>query len=140
MKDIIRDCKEGETTEDDAFDFKRLEVLVLRDLPTLKSFYSGNNAMMFPRLQKLFVSQCPDMKSFSCGIVTTLMLRTVITEIENELLWIYTDLLKDRAIPKRECWNGDVDTTIRKLWEESSNSSFQQSFSVTVCSLIYSHD
>ena len=140
MKDIIRDCEEGETTEDDAFDFQRLEVLVLRDLPTLKSFYSGNNAMMFPRLQKLFVSQCPDMKSFSCGVVTTLMLKKVITEIKEEWMWDSTFHMEDRAIPKRECWNGDVDTTIRKRWEESSNSSFQQSFAVTVCLLIYSHD
>ena len=95
---------------------------------------------MFPRLQKLFVSQCPDMKSFSCGVVTTLMLKTVITEIEREWMWNHTNRLKDDAIPKRKCWNGDVDTTIRKLWKESSNSSFQQSFAVTVCSLIYSHD
>ena len=134
MKDIIiRDCKEGETTEEDeAIDFKSLEILVLRDLPTLVSFYSGNNDMMFPRLRKLFVSKCPKMKSFTGGIIiTTLMLSRVITEIQDEYLWERFFNLEQFTV--RERWDGDVNTTIRKLYEESSDSLFQQSSADTVC-------
>ena len=139
MKDIIRDCEEGETTEDEAFDFKRLEILLLRDLPTLKSFCSGNNAMMFPKLSNLILSQCPEMKSFSHGIMTASLLVTIITEIKlfESLMWKNINFLKG-GLPIKECWNGDVNTTIRKLWEESSNSSSQQPSAVTVCSLIHS--
>ena len=138
MKDVIRDCEEGETTEDEAFDFKRLEILVLRDLPTLKSFYSGNNAMMFPKLQQLILSQCPEMKSFSHGIMTASLLVTIITETERGRWILSNQRWKEDATPIKECWNGDVNTTIRKLWEESSNSSSQQPSAVTVCSLIHS--
>ena len=139
MKDIIRDCKEGETTEDEAFDFKRLEILVLHDLPTLKSFYSGNNAMLFPKLQRLILSQCPEMKSFSHGIMTASLLVSIITEKQYESWkWLNIKQLIELAVPIKECWNGDVNTTIRKLWEESSNSSSQQPSAVTVCSLIHS--
>ncbi|GMN43667.1 hypothetical protein TIFTF001_012866 [Ficus carica] len=121
MTEIITYYREGEITEgehDREFVFPQLEILVLRHLPNLGSFFSGNNVMRFPKLEKLFVSQCPEMRTFSHGIViSSSMLNAIITEIDYDL---------NDANAVREHWDGDVNTTVRQLWEDDSNLALQQ--------------
>ncbi|GMN54568.1 hypothetical protein TIFTF001_023695 [Ficus carica] len=135
MTEIITDYKKGEITEgehDCEFVFPQLEILVLRHLPNLGSFFSGNNVMSFPKLEKLFVRQCPEMRSFSCGIViSSSMLNTIIAEISSEWRSWDTNYLMNRAKAVREHWDGDVNTTVRQLWEDDSNLALQQLFAGT---------
>ena len=138
MTEIITDYREGEITEgehDREFVFPQLEILVLRHLPNLGSFFSGNNVMRFPKLKKLFVSQCPEMRTFSHGIIiSSSMLNTIITKLRFEWMWRDTDYLKIKAKAVREHWDGDVNTTVRQLREDDSDLALQQLFAETVCS------
>ena len=138
MTEIITDYREGEITEgehDREFVFPQLEILVLRHLPNLGSFFSGNNVMRFPKLKKLFVSQCPEMRSFSHGIIiSSSMLNTIIAEIDSKWKWLSTSHLMNEAKAVREHWDGDVNTTVRQLREDDSDLALQQLFAETVCS------
>ncbi|PON75695.1 AAA+ ATPase [Parasponia andersonii] len=120
-----------ESEEEDEFVFRSLEVLVIYDLPNLKSFYSGNNVISFPSLEKLFVNRCPEMRTFSRGIVSTSsLLNTIISEIKDESMWKSPSFyLEYHTEAVRELWDTNVNTTIRKLWEENdSNSGLDQLF------------
>ncbi|PON59555.1 AAA+ ATPase [Trema orientale] len=120
-----------ESGEEDELVFRSLEVLVLYDLPNLKSFYSGNNALSFPSLEKLFVNRCPEMRTFSRGIISTSsLLNTIVAEIKDESQWQYSSgYLTLFAEAVRELWDTNVNTTIRKLWEkDDSNSGLEQLF------------
>ncbi|PON71207.1 LRR domain containing protein [Trema orientale] len=111
---LIRKCKRmteiiNNDEEKDELVFRSLEILELCDLPNLKSFYSGNNAISFPSLEKLYVNRCPEMRTFSHGIISTSSLKGI--------------------NGARGLWDTNVNTTIRKLWEEDdSNSGLVQLF------------
>lgn len=95
---------------------------MLRRLPNLGSFFSGNVVIRFPKLKKLSVRQCPVMKTFSHGDV-----------ISNEML--NTDYLMNRAKAVREHWDDDdVNITVRQHQEDDSNWALQHLFTEKVCS------
>ncbi|XP_062079235.1 disease resistance protein At4g27190-like [Humulus lupulus] len=99
-------------TEHHHFVFKRLETLDLEDLPSLESFYSGNKVMSFPNLEELTVRGCLGMMSFSHGIISTSALFNTIK--------IFDGIAN---------WEGDVNTTVRKHWEDNSNLGLRRLFS-----------
>ncbi|XP_062082834.1 uncharacterized protein LOC133789120 isoform X3 [Humulus lupulus] len=107
MREIINRnyYKEGQTVESEhhEFIFQKLEKLELHDLPSLESFYSGNKVVSFPNLEEIYLKGCPEMKRFSHGNICT---STLLDTVEAEGVQI---------------WEGDVNTTLAKIWEENSD-------------------
>ncbi|TXG73906.1 hypothetical protein EZV62_002485 [Acer yangbiense] len=82
--------------------FNQLKYLELQRLPRLTSFCSGNYAVEFPSLQQVVVGQCGSMKIFSHGALRTPRLHKLqITEADEE-----------------GNWEGDLNTTIQKMFKE----------------------
>ncbi|CAL0303662.1 unnamed protein product [Lupinus luteus] len=81
--------------------FMKLEHLDLLNLPNLTSFCKENFSFKFPLLQILYVSGCPRMETFSHGNLFAPMLREVIAAANG---WR---------------WEGELNTTIRKNFDES---------------------
>ncbi|KAL5541185.1 hypothetical protein UlMin_042658 [Ulmus minor] len=132
MTEIIVD----EIVDDDIV-FGKLEILELSDLPSLKSFHSaGNSVMRFPNLVNLLVSQCPEMRRFSFGMIDAPKLDSI-SEVGNaEDWWDYW--LDERKIenlwlpePQRKFWEGDINKTLEKLWEEDNSLVMQRLFTET---------
>ncbi|XP_024019361.1 uncharacterized protein LOC112090999 isoform X1 [Morus notabilis] len=121
----IAACKEGET--EDEFAFARLRIVVLHNLPSLGSFYSGNAAMRLPLLEKLILSQCSEMRSFSRGIITTQKLNEIFVGIVNADMFKsvgkrWMDRIEYDCVPRKQIWEGDINSTVQKIWEDYSNS------------------
>ncbi|GMN74046.1 hypothetical protein TIFTF001_054373 [Ficus carica] len=123
MTEIIA-SKQGET--EDEIVFSSLRILALHDLPSLKSFYSGNAAIKFPLLEKLILSHCPEMQSFSRGIIITQKLNQIITEVVNLGIfnrlgteW-YWDGIEYDCVPRKQLWEGDINLTIQKILEDNA--------------------
>ncbi|KAL5541188.1 hypothetical protein UlMin_042661 [Ulmus minor] len=112
---------------DDEIVFSKLEILELGDLPSLRSFHSaGNSVMRFPNLVNLLVSQCPEMRRFSFGMIDAPKLDSISEVKKFENRWDY--LLDGRNIeelwlpkPQRKFWEGDINKTLEKLWEEDNS-------------------
>ena len=123
MREIMA-SEEGEIMDETVF--SRLRILVLHNLPSLQCFYPGNSAMRFPVLDKLILSQCPEMRSFSNGIVTTQKLNRIIIEIVNEDIWTtsgidwYLNSIEFDSTAKTHRWEGDINSTVQKVWEDDS--------------------
>ncbi|XP_061348711.1 disease resistance protein RPS2-like [Gastrolobium bilobum] len=80
--------------------FPKLVSLKLLNLPELGCFCTGNHNFRFPLLNKLYVVECPAMETFSQGILRSSILRRIcLTEKGDQ--W---------------CWEGDINTTIRKIF------------------------
>ncbi|KAJ4721023.1 Disease resistance protein [Melia azedarach] len=99
MENIIG-LQVGEEVEEDLLVFSQLEYLRLNRLHRLESFCLGNYTLEFPCLAQVLVKECPSMKIFSQGVVRTPMLHGV-TSMRNEL-----------------CWEGNLNSTAHKLFEE----------------------
>ncbi|KAH9686954.1 Disease resistance protein [Citrus sinensis] len=84
--------------------FEKMNYLTLHCLPSLTSFCSGNYTLEFPSLIQVVVRQCPKMKIFSQGVVDTPKLNSV------KLTEEYDD--------EEECWEGNLNDTIKKLFNE----------------------
>ncbi|KAK2654352.1 hypothetical protein Ddye_014208 [Dipteronia dyeriana] len=101
--------------EDEAIDqiiFNRLEYLVLKGLPSLTIFHSGNCTIVFPSLQQVVVIRCSNMKLFSRGVVSTPILHTLqIAETEDDDVG---------------CWEGDLNTTIKQRYIEKNAENSEQ--------------
>ncbi|PON42190.1 LRR domain containing protein [Parasponia andersonii] len=95
--------------------FDRLKILVLHDLP---NFHSEIAVISFPCLEKLIISRCPEMQSFSLGTISTPKLSGVIAKVDDESIWRRSELL-GLYFNSLTC-EGDVNTTVRKLWEVDS--------------------
>ncbi|KAJ4721026.1 Disease resistance protein [Melia azedarach] len=120
---MISDCKMleeiielqiGEVKKDPTV-FCYLECLILDHLPSLASFCSGSCTLEFPNLNKVIVRECPKMKIFSQGVSSTPQLqrlRLQLTESEEE--WYGES-------EEEGCWEGDLNSTIQKLFEEMSS-------------------
>ncbi|KAH9688659.1 nb-arc domain-containing protein [Citrus sinensis] len=76
---VANDDDEGENyAAKDEVVFSELKELLLLDLESLTSFFSGNNCnFKFPSLERLVVEDCPNMKVFSGGELSTPKLRKV---------------------------------------------------------------
>ena len=102
MQEIV--SKEGdESRKGGNIIFQQLQALVLEELPKLTCFYSGNFTLCFPSLEEVSLFNCLLMKTF-CPII-------VINQNSNRLL-SGVGLIKDAN------WEGDFDTTIRKMNEK----------------------
>ncbi|KAH9753064.1 Disease resistance protein [Citrus sinensis] len=102
--------------------FEELEYLGLDCLPSLTSFCSGNYALEFPSLKPVVVRQCPKMKIFSQGVLDTPMLNKVnVTEEEkddDEEDDDEEDDDDDEDDDDEGCWEGNLNDTIKKLFNE----------------------
>lgn len=121
-KGIIEIVTKGDDTNVEIV-FGNLKILALHQLPSLRSFYSGNSTMKFPRLEKVVVSQCPEMQSFSCGIIDSWKVDSIVIEIEKEWIWEQENIewyfeYIEYDKPKQQLWEGDMNATVQKLCED----------------------
>ena len=108
MREIV--TNEGEGEAGDEICFNQLEDLYLRDLPSLRSFQLGNRTIKVPSLESLYVIGCPEMKIFSNGVLSMPKLKKV-----------------------NERWpEEDVNSAIKRFWEENYDSCVQQLFAEKV--------
>ncbi|KAJ4721037.1 Disease resistance protein [Melia azedarach] len=102
MLEEIIELQVGEEMKQDPIIFNELKYLILYNLPSLASFCSGSYTLEFPNLIQVIVGECPRMKIFSQGVsVTPKLQRLQLLELEEE-----------------ECWEGDLNSTIQKFFEE----------------------
>ncbi|CAJ2659419.1 unnamed protein product [Trifolium pratense] len=95
IEEIVASDDENDTSE---LAFMKLEYLMLRNLPRLRSFCKGRHGFKFPLLKSLFVINCPVMETFSHGVLDA------------------AKLVEVRVTHKYEFeWNGDLNTTIKKM-------------------------
>ena len=126
---IIYECKrmreivtnEGEGEAGDEICFNQLNHLWLFNLPTLRSFNLGNRTIKFPSLEDLTMTGCPEMKIFSNGVLSMPKLKKVGLD-ENER-WP-----KERELLPEE----DVNSAIKRFWEENYDPCLQQLFTEKV--------
>ncbi|KAH7524989.1 hypothetical protein FEM48_Zijuj06G0177700 [Ziziphus jujuba var. spinosa] len=102
---LMRLCDEGVQT------CKTFRVVEVLNVSSLEKFYSGNNIIRLPNLEKLIVNKCTEMRTFSHGTVYTPRLYRITIKQRSALFinddWEYQELLE-----------GDVNTTLQKLWED----------------------
>ncbi|KAK7256987.1 hypothetical protein RIF29_30638 [Crotalaria pallida] len=82
--------------------FMKLELLTLDNLPRLTSFCKESFSFKFPLLKTLYVLECPKMETFSHGTLSAPKLNKVLVTDDE---WR---------------WEGELNTTIRKLFDEKS--------------------
>ena len=121
IREIVTNKGEGEAGDEICFD--QLKILKLHGLPTLRSFHLGNCTVKSPSLEYLTVTGCPEMKIFSNGVLSTPKLKEVRLD-ENK--W----LEGERQVLPEE----DVNSTIKRFWEENYDPCIRQLFSEKVCS------
>ena len=115
MREIV--TIEGEGEAGDEICFNQLNYLWLDDLPGLRSFQLGNRTIRFPSLDDLRVIGCPEMKIFSNGVLSMPKLKKV-----NK--W----LLEEIELSPEE----DVNSAIKRFWEENYDPCVQQLFTEKV--------
>ncbi|KAM4087565.1 hypothetical protein ACB094_07G003800 [Castanea mollissima] len=115
MREIVTNKREGEAG--DEICFNQLNHLWLIDLPSLRSFHLGNRTIKFPSLEDLNVSRCPEMKIFSNGVLSMPKLERVGLD-ENKLFPNKRELLLEE----------DVNSAIKRFWEENYDPCVQQLF------------
>ncbi|XP_062076327.1 uncharacterized protein LOC133781370 [Humulus lupulus] len=91
--------------------FQRLETLDLKELPSLKSFYSGNRVMSFPNLTCLSLANCPKIKRFSHGVIITSTSLTI--TVDNKLKILEKDL---NTTIRKQLLEDDSDLGLRHLF------------------------
>ena len=119
MREIV--TNEGEDEAGDEICFNQLEDLWLEDLPSLRSFHLGNRTIKFPSLDDLRVIRCPETKIFSNGVLSMPKLKKV-GLYENEWRPGRRELLPEE----------DVNSAIKRFWEENYDSCVQQLFTEKV--------
>ena len=125
----IRECKrmreivtnEGEGEAGDEICFNQLNYLCLDYLPSLRSFQLGNRTIRFPSLDYLRVIGCPEMKIFSNGVLSMPKLKNIGLD-ENDWWRGERELLPEE----------DVNSAIKRFWEENYDPCLQQLFTEKV--------
>ena len=115
MREIV--TNEGEGEAGDEICFNQLEELYLHDLPSLRSFGLGNRTIKFPSLVNLYVIGCPEMKIFSNGVLSMPKLKKVNKWRPEEI----------ELSPEE-----DVNSAIKRFWEENYDPCVQQPFTEKV--------
>ncbi|PON81995.1 hypothetical protein TorRG33x02_222130, partial [Trema orientale] len=103
--------------------FGRLKILVIHSLPSLRSFYSGNDIMRLPKLERLIVSHCPEMRCFSCGVLiyNQGMDGRIGDFDEKRIAERFGDMsdyffcLSENVKFDRQLWGGEVNTIVRQV-------------------------
>ena len=121
MREIVTD--EGEGEAGDEICFSQLEDLILDDLPSLRGFHLGNRTIKFPSLKFLRVLGCPEMKIFSNGVLS------MPKQIQVRLGEYFWSSNRRKLLPKE-----DVNSAIKRNWEENYDTFVQQLFTEKVCS------
>ncbi|KAJ9691572.1 hypothetical protein PVL29_013684 [Vitis rotundifolia] len=99
MKEIVGN--DGHELIDNEIEFTRLKSLTLYHLPNLKSFCSSTRYVFkFPSLETMEVRECRGMEFFCKGVLDAPRLKS----LRNEFF--------------KECWQDDLNTTIRKKFME----------------------
>ncbi|XP_060668239.1 protein RECOGNITION OF PERONOSPORA PARASITICA 7-like isoform X2 [Ziziphus jujuba] len=112
MTQIIGNNHEAECdveTDQNEIAFDNLQILHFDALCSLGKFYSGNNIIRLPNLEELIVNKCPEMRTFSHGTVYTPRLYRITIKHG----WFTRD-----EVEYQKLLEGDVNTTLKKLWEE----------------------
>ena len=92
---------DGHELIDNEIEFTRLKSLTFYHLPNLKSFCSSTRYVFkFPSLETMKVRECRGMEFFYKGVLDAPRLKSV----QNEFF--------------EECWQDDLNTTIRKMFME----------------------
>ncbi|CAJ1978627.1 unnamed protein product [Sphenostylis stenocarpa] len=86
------------------FVFPELLSIKFFNLPELRCFCNGNHNLRFPLLTLFYAVECPAMETFSRGILRASILRKIHLTREGD----------------RSCWEGDLNTTIRKLFNKGT--------------------
>ncbi|WJX81759.1 hypothetical protein P8452_64603 [Trifolium repens] len=84
--------------------FVSLEILILKDLPSLNNFCSSKCCLKFPLLELVVVSKCNSMEMFSKGNTSTPSLQKVSIE-ENSEEWY---------------WKANLNDTIKEMFEDKA--------------------
>ena len=137
---IANDHKEADDDHHEII-FSQLKFLLLDDLSSLTSFYSGNNnvVLQFPHLDKLTVGRCPEMKTFYHGNIDCPSLHQIFLSKSNDkrqIRWIMWDPMFFVSF-KHSYWKGDINTTIQKLWEDKNTRDSPESEEVHIYVFIF---
>ena len=123
MTEIIAD--EG----GDEISFNPLKYLGIHCLPNLRGFNLSNRTIRFPLLKNVTVTRCPELKIFSNGVLSTPKLKEVeLAENNSKYQWGYI------PVNQEQLWEGDLNTTIKRFWEDNFATCIQQLFTEKVCS------
>ncbi|KAL5809788.1 hypothetical protein ACOSQ3_030479 [Xanthoceras sorbifolium] len=123
----IIDCKTIEEIIVDVGDeindvivFNQLKYLKLCCLPSLTNFCRGNFTIEVPYLQRVLVIECLKMMTFSQGVLSMPKLQRIhLKEQEAEVMWeVLVGLNGFKDIEDGGCWEGDLNTTIQKLFKD----------------------
>ena len=128
MTEIVSD--DGGDEAGDEISFSQLKTLMLHSLPNLKGFNLSNRTIRFPLLEEVIVTRCPELKMLSNGVLNTPKLKKVILAEDNKKYpWSYY-----QPINGKELWEGDLNSTIKRFWEDEFDTRIQQLFTEKVCS------
>ena len=119
MREIVTNEGEGEAGEEICFN--QLNTLYLNYLPSLRSFHLGNRTTKFPLLEDLIVIGCPEMKIFSNGVLS--MPKLKIVGLDENKRWAQ----RRELLPEE-----DVNSAIKRFWEENYDPCVQQLFTEKV--------
>lgn len=120
MKAIV--ASEGSEAGGDIIfeDLKSLELLYLQKL---ESFHSGKCTIKFPSLKELITIECP---KFETSIMPNWKEPKQAEKDEPALGY--------HIAQTKELWDGDLNSTIKRFWEDNFDTHKQQTFAEKVCS------
>ncbi|KAA8539114.1 hypothetical protein F0562_025806 [Nyssa sinensis] len=98
VEEVVAKEEQGEDSGDKVV-FLQVHTLVLKNLPNLRSFYSGNLTLEWPSLETVKVEDCPNMHTFSSRLPITPKLNAIIVGGQEQL------------------WQGDLNRTIQNLFK-----------------------
>ncbi|KAL5825649.1 hypothetical protein ACOSQ3_021712 [Xanthoceras sorbifolium] len=98
--DVMTEIVANGDVQEDNIVFSKLERLMLIGLSSLTSFCSANYTLNFPSLEYLYLSECSKMKLFSSGVVHMPMLQQIECDYHKYI------------------WEGDLNTTVQRIYEE----------------------
>ena len=133
----VNDQMEDESAAENEIVFSQLTILALQCLPNLKCFHSGNNKLQSPNLEKIILSAYLEMRSFSHATTNTPNLNKLIIASPRLRYYGFYSIFRtlEEAEPIEELWEGDLNRSIRKLWDDS-HIALQWMFSETVVCII----
>ncbi|XP_044484330.1 uncharacterized protein LOC123210163 [Mangifera indica] len=117
----VSDCKQmeeiithlGDEVMENSIVFSKLGCLELHCLSSLKSFCCGDYSLEFLSLKKVIVRQCLEMETFCHGVLSTPKLEGL-------------QLIEGGEDEVEECWEGNLNSTIQYLYNNTKVRSFKE--------------